>query len=336
MATVQTLVDAVLAEGGFDATAAQALDWINQRHKELVGLARSPEALQASGTWSALLPADAVLGDNVTTLQCDIDLLPGLVAGAIATGLRRVEQLAELADAHEGLFREAAEKMRQRVAQRYLTQTTDSVQALLNEAVGADGFDATQAQVLLWLNRRHRDMVARSRAYRDRVSVGPTVAGTAFYAVSDVVETYNVEVAGVPYSKGRRPDVYADSQGALRWMGPDGSGFVVEDVNASSVLGFTLIPVPDTSGLAIDVWAAVMPATLVAGDAATALKVDADCYDGLISGVIATGLARAGQLDLSERHERAFEAAVEKMRVRVKQRYRTIGPAQIRLLGVNA
>lgn len=213
----------------------------------------------------------------------------------------------------------------------------DTVQTLIDEVTQEGGFEATDVQALRWLNRRHRFIVAQSRSLRDRVQVGPTVAGQEFYAVSNVVETYNVEVGGVPYAKARRPDVYGYSQGTLLWTGPTGAGFVVEDVDESGVQGFTLIPPPDSAGTAITIWAAVPPADLAAADPASALKIDSDCYDGLVSGAIATGLLRIEQRpDLAAPHEQIFAATVEMMRQRVKRRYNTSGPAQIRVVGVNA
>jgi hypothetical protein len=334
--TVADLITQAKSEPALDATDAQVLEWLNQRYKEMVAAARVAEMGQASGTASALLPADVTSGTAVSALVIDPDLYRGLVEGTIATALLRLEHRADLATPHEAEFQAAVEKLRVRTQQRYVTQTTDTVQTLLNEAVAAEGFDATQAQLLLWLNRRHKEMVAEARAYRDKVSIGPTVAGTGFYAVTDVVETYAVEVNGVPFSKARRPDIYSFAQDTMFWVGPDGAGFVVEDVNASSVQGFTILPEPTESGLTIEVVAAVLPPTLVAGDAASALKVDADCYDGLISGVIATGLLRAGNANAAASHEAIYAGVTEKLRRRVKRRLNTTGPAQIRILGLNA
>jgi hypothetical protein len=334
--TVADLITQAKSEPALDATDAQVLEWLNQRYKEMVAYARGAEMGQAAGTASALLPADVSGATTTASLAIDPDCYSGLVAGTIARGLIRLEHRADLAEPHEQEFQAAAERMRVRTQQRYVTQTTDTVQTLLNEAVASDGFDATQTQLLLWLNRRHREMVAESRSYRDKVSIGPTVDGTAFYAVTGVVETYAVEINGVPFQKARRPDIYGFAQDTVLWHGYEGSGFVVEDVTASNVQGFTVLPTPETSGLSIDVVAAVFPPTLVAGDPATALKVDEDCYDGLISGVIATGLLRAGNDSQAATHEQIYGQTIEMLRRRVKRRFNTSGPAQIRLLGINA
>jgi hypothetical protein len=336
VATVADLIAQAKTEPALDATDAQVLAWLNERHKEMVAYARGAESGQSAATFAALLPADVTGVTNVTSLAIDPDCYPGLVAGTIARGLIRLEHRADLAAPHEQEFQAAAERMRLRTQQRYVTQTTDTVQTLLNEAVAAEGFDATQTQLLLWLNRRHREMVAESRSYRDKVSIGPTVDGTAFYSVTGVVETYAIEVNGIASAKARRPDIYGFAQDALLWSGYEGSGFVVEDVSASNVQGYTILPTPETSGLAIEVVAAVFPPTLTAGDAASALKVDEDCYDGLISGVIATGLMRAGNDAQAASHEQIYAGTVEKLRRRVKRRYNTSGPAQIRVLGINA
>lgn len=207
----------------------------------------------------------------------------------------------------------------------------DNVQTLIDEIRTVVDVSATEA--LTALNRRHKRMVARARSFRGPYSLGNTVAGQASYTLGrTIIEVYAVTVAGVPYSKARRPDIYAASQDAVVWEG-DG-GLIVEDTVAGDP-AFTFIPVPTESGLAIIAYAAIEPADLQAADPATALKVDDDFYDALVEGAASTFLARIGEGD-PDRLEARFEAACEEMRRRQRRRLRGAGPSQIRVQGVNA
>lgn len=209
----------------------------------------------------------------------------------------------------------------------------DTVQTLLDEIVSV--VDVTQAEALTALNRRHKAMVAHARSFRKQVAVGNTVAGQAFYTLTDIIELYALEIAGAPYTKARRPDIFGYAQGVVSWEGLTGTGLIVEDANASGVQGLTLIPTPTTSGSAIVAYAAIKPADLVAGDAAAAIKVDDDFFNALVEGATATYLARQGEGTPGELEAR-FDAACEKMRRRARRRFRGPGPSQIRIIGLNA
>src|SRR5215472_9700364 len=107
----------------------------------------------------------------------------------------------------------------------------------LVEAVLTEGnFDATESQVLSWLNTRHELMCARTKCYRRKIQIGPTVAEQNGYPLPpEVMEIREVQVQsstttppglGVPYGAGRHIDL---AEGALHyiWLGgpyPDGSG----------------------------------------------------------------------------------------------------------------
>lgn len=194
------------------------------------------------------------------------------------------------------------------------------------------GFDATEAQVLAWLNGRHKAMVARSRCFRKSLAVGNTVIGTSFYAL-DVIELYNLEVGGVPYMKARRPDIYGYSQGTLLWTGKGTTGLIVADASSAGVRGISLVPTP-TAVQAIVAYAAVAAPNLALADN---VLPDDDFAEALIDATAATGYKRdTERMELAAPFEQMFTDACEELRRRVQRRYRGPGPTQIRVIGVNA
>lgn len=208
----------------------------------------------------------------------------------------------------------------------------DTVQTLVDEVLSVAEVDSPTA--LRVLNRRYRSMVARSRCLRKRVAVGNTVAGTAFYPL-DVIELYSLEVAGVPYGKARRPDIYGYSQGTLLWVGPAGGGLIVADASTAGVKGLTLIPAPTTTGAAITAYAAVKPTDMALVDDVATLVIDDDFHEALVEGAQGTLLRRIGEGDPDALDAR-FEAACEEQRRRTQRRFRGGGPAQIRVEGLSA
>lgn len=206
-----------------------------------------------------------------------------------------------------------------------------TVQTLLDD-LGTVGFDVTAAVQIGWLDRRHKKMLGRARAYRKQLAVGTTVADTAFYAL-DVLELYQLTVGGVPYIKARQPDVYGYSQDTLLWTG--NGGLIVADYSAGAVKGLTLIPTPTAGGDAIIAYAAVTPPTL--DDAADTVLVEDDFLDALVEGACATGFSRdTERLDVARYYEERFDAACEEYRRRTNSRFRGPGPSTIRIVGVNA
>jgi hypothetical protein len=206
----------------------------------------------------------------------------------------------------------------------------DDVDSLVAELQAVVDVDATAAVRLL--NRRHRQMVARGRCYRTTVAFGSSVAdqnGYAFPASPQVVELQAVTVDGVPYGKARRDDGYAYSQGVLSWSGPQGLWFAEED---STLI---LTPAPGSSGLAIVGQALALPPDLVAGGAASTLKIDLDLVDALVDGAAATELFRIGEGDPVS-FETKFDSACDEQRRRARKRTRGSGTTQIRISGVNA
>jgi hypothetical protein len=208
-----------------------------------------------------------------------------------------------------------------------VTETVTGLQdALINEA----SFDITATQALAWINRRWRLMIGRARAYRKTLTIGPTVAATAFYPVPGAIEVFEVAVDSAPYGRGRRGDPYQESQGSLRWSG---TGLFVPDATATAVRGITLIPIPVRAGLPITAFAALEPPDLTAdaaGDTLLTTILDGEFIEPLIAGAMATGYRREGNLGLARDNDAMFDAAADELLRITRRRFRGPGPTQIR------
>jgi hypothetical protein len=208
----------------------------------------------------------------------------------------------------------------------------ETVQGVLDDLRTESNVDATEPQLLRDLNRRWSAMLSDARAYRKVISIGNTVAGTAFYAVS-ATELFTLTVDGVPYEKARLGDSYAHSQDRLLWW-PVDVGLAVPDADAAAVKGVTLIPTPGTSGLAIAGLAAVDPPELTidaAGNTLLNAHLERDLIGPLTAGVLAERHWREHRPDLARENEARFDFGVEKLKRRARRRFRQAGPSQIRV-----
>lgn len=206
----------------------------------------------------------------------------------------------------------------------------DTVAGLVTQVIEEGDFDATEAQVLVWLTRRQRTMVADSRCYRKTTNIGPTVANQSTYSVpADVVEILELLVGGVPYGSATHLDL---AQGPRGYVVLDGDGGVAARTDsAAGVEQVALYPTPTTAGLAVTIYAVYRAPDLVSGSDAT-LVIPGEFSDALVAGAIATGLRRTeARADLAQPHEEEFMAGVEKLRRRVNRKHRKTGPARVRV-----
>lgn len=214
----------------------------------------------------------------------------------------------------------------------------DDVAQLVNDVLDEGAFDATSTQALRWLNRRHRQMCARSRCYRKTVVVASTVASQRDYDVpAGIVEAFEITVAGVTYGPGSHSDISAAAQSRLTLAGY--GGVFVSTASDAGVTRVALLPVPATGGDEIDLYAAFLPPDLTLdGSAGGTLRVDTDALEGLLAGVFATALARPNESrqDLAAGYEQQFASACEELHRRVNRRLKGSGAGQIRLQGANA
>ena len=209
-----------------------------------------------------------------------------------------------------------------------------TVQGLIDQVVTEAQFDVTNDAALAWLDRRHKKMVVRARAYRKSVSVGPTVSGTSDYLLpTDLVEVLEVNVGGLPYGRGTHTDLAYGAQG---WLVLDGIGGIISsEETASGGAEIALYPTPTSSGSTITVRGVFRPSSLTVGVDTTILVPD-EFLDSLVSGAIATGLARQEyRPDLAQSFEQDYESACEEWRRQLRRRYRGAGPTPIRIRGVN-
>lgn len=207
----------------------------------------------------------------------------------------------------------------------------DDVTQLVSDILDEGGFEASQDQALRWLNRRHRQMVSRALGYRKTVVVGTTVLNQQDYAVpTGLIAAIGIDVDGVTYDRLSLRDMAAGARGYLLLSGDGvGTASTADDTGAEFM---RLYPAPDTAGKTISLFGAFMPPDLTLGGQ---VLVDLDMVDPLVDGAIATGLTREGRDDAAVPKEQRFVTACEEYRVRVKERLRTKGPGQIRLMGRN-
>jgi hypothetical protein len=207
----------------------------------------------------------------------------------------------------------------------------ENVSDLVTEIIAQGAFDSASADVLKWLNRRHKEMVVRARGYRKTLTVGTTVAGTQAYNVpAGVVEITDITVAGLSWGKGRLTDIAADANG---WLWLDGEGVIVQSASSGAVSQIALVPAPSSSGSTIAAPnAAVMPPDLLI-DNSVPLVIDDDFVEGLMAGVFATALNRPNESrpDLAATQQAIYENAVSEYSRRVKRRLRGAGPTSIRV-----
>jgi hypothetical protein len=217
------------------------------------------------------------------------------------------------------------------------------VTAILQEG----SFDATEAQVVKWLNARHELLCVRSLCYRKKIGIAETVAGTSSYAVpSQVLQIHEVLVqsssssgeAWVPYGAGRTLDLAEGALGYV-WLGGlylrVGGGIFTRDFDEEGDSLLALFPTPTESGRGIQIRAVMRPPALTVGGAGLLTPMEFD--DALIDGAIATGLQRlAYRGDLAAEHDARFQAACTELAAQVNRRYRGSGPVLARVAGYNA
>lgn len=211
-----------------------------------------------------------------------------------------------------------------------------TVSDLVGEATRGAAFDADPADMLAWLDRRHKEMVNFARAYRDLIAIGTTTAGTGEYTVAaGFVELKEITIGGVTYVRSKHTDVSAIDNGFLWLSGP--GGLAIESTNASNQTTVIIRPVPTTSGQAITGYGAVQPPTLLI-DNTVPILVDDDLIDGLLAGVYATGLMQPKEArpDLAGSQLQLLTQAKQDFERRVRRRLRGSGPTRIRVAGLDA
>jgi hypothetical protein len=221
--------------------------------------------------------------------------------------------------------------------------------------IQASGFDVTPQDALRLLDRRHKLMLARSRWVRRPLDLLTEGAGsngaTAMIALPAViVEVLSLTVYGdnandalALYHRTRFEDFPAMIDGTLL-LGGRGGVFVEipvgteTDSPGSETMKLAIYPgVADGTSVLAD--CVLEPQTLTTDEADGAgVWVPADIQDALLAGVYSSLLNRPNEArpDLAQAQESIFGAGCEELRDRARRRYRTKGPRQIRVGGVDA
>jgi hypothetical protein len=217
----------------------------------------------------------------------------------------------------------------------------ETVSAVVGEILAQGSFDLSQAEALAILNRRHKQMCARSRCVRSELSATRIAAAGAsgtYAAPAGLLDMMQMLVATgtssfAEYRKAKRADVEAMFAGTLPLSGT--GGVFVEYADALHPIQWLLYPDPGSNGVAI--FGTFEPPDLLINNTVP-FAVDADMIEGLMAGVFATALQRPGEArpDLAAQQEQLFMVACEELRTRVARRNRGGGPAQIRLSGLLA
>lgn len=202
-------------------------------------------------------------------------------------------------------------------------------------AVGSEGgFDVSTAMQGGWVNEVHQKAVGAAQWMMRSLELGPTVAGTATYALPDDV----VDLAGLYLQPpGATPLPYERASTAMLWSLKTGmswttgpGGVFVPSFDADAAALIELWPVPATSGAAINALAAMIPPLMVSGSSPV---IPADMHGDLKDGAIALGLLRIEERpDSAALFDARFQAMVGNLRKRRKSRVGS-GTARMRVRG---
>lgn len=194
--------------------------------------------------------------------------------------------------------------------------------------------DYAQADVLRRVNQAHNKALVGSKWAKATLDMGPTVAGTAFYALpARLIEPLFFSIGGIPTGKAAHADLYGYQAGVLAWS-ISGSSLLVADASSAAITGVTVIPTP-TAALSFTVFGPVLPAADLALGGTPLTPTDFD--EHLESYALALCRERDDdRMDAGGAFRQLFEGEVEQLRRRAKRLSRGAGPAQIRVAGINA
>lgn len=206
------------------------------------------------------------------------------------------------------------------------------------KAKNEGGFDVPDADVLGWLNERHRELVSKAQSLRAEKVLGATVAGQSDYPVeARVVDVRKVLIGSAPWGRASQEDIFDVRAGRARLSG-EGGVFAPYYSDDGLANGIRLFPTPESSGASILGLCALMPVDLVIPSVSgsdSAPVIPDDFEDELLSGTIATGLLRIDERpDLAGVFETKFQGAIEGLRRRVNSRVGG-GPVQAQIKGIH-
>jgi hypothetical protein len=207
--------------------------------------------------------------------------------------------------------------------------------------------DTSPADALIVLDRRHKLMCARARWHRLSQTIAVSTATDATYstlAAPDLVEAFLISGTVNGYVGNFRRTEAGDRgaifDGTLRVRGRGGvflESDETDETDTTPDVSLLLYPaLEDAATVVLD--GAFRPPTLTTAETAGSfVRVPVEFHEGLLAGVYASMTGRPGESrqDLAAGYEQAFAAACGELRDRADRRYRTRGPRQIRVAGVD-
>lgn len=203
-----------------------------------------------------------------------------------------------------------------------------AVSAFVAEVIAQGALDADTGDVLTWLNRKHREFVARAEMARGTVTLTTSDGGATWDFPDPIAAVYEVDVDGATYGRARRSDISRGAQNRLVLSGPGGV-FMVEQ--AGAVNAITAYPAVDADQ-AVTAYGALYPAALLLDDSVP-LAVDETDEEALMAGVFSVAMSRPveARQDLAAGYSQQFEVGVAAAKLRVTRAFRGPGPASIRV-----
>lgn len=212
----------------------------------------------------------------------------------------------------------------------------------LGEAIDAclaqGGFDSTssntsRAIVASWINRKHREMVRKSKIRRGSVELGPTTTAASYPVPDNVVEIDSLTVGTMPYNRKGRRQLARLTGGQDRIVYGVVQGFFIPTYDAASLEYVTLYPTPSAAGASITADAALKADTLT-DETSDSLIVDDEFAEAVVDGAIGMGRKRVDlRPDLAADYEQDFQAKVEELRRSVNSRVGGTSSFQLRPVG---
>jgi hypothetical protein len=199
--------------------------------------------------------------------------------------------------------------------------------SIISAAKTQGKFDLLDADMLVLLNERHKEMVVQAKALLAVQTIGTTVAGQGTYPLpATVADVGTVYVGTTLYTRVGATDMVEAHAGVL---GVTGS-VVAPSYDAAGGPGFELYPAPDTTGEAVSAVVALSPPDLTLSD--TPVPPD-DLHTFLVDGLMSLAYLRnEGRADLSAPHEQRFNRGVELYAARKNSRVGS-GPTQMAVAG---
>jgi hypothetical protein len=212
------------------------------------------------------------------------------------------------------------------------------VSAMVSEIKNAGGIDLEDpdAQILSWINERHKQMCARSNWTKMAVPLAALVADENTYDIDadtlgfEVAEIHELRVDGTPYTRTGTQSMW-DLEAANTFATGTG-GFYAPMFDPNGNVQLVLYPAPAESGATVEALCTIVPADLAVDD--TPLP-PSDFHRAILEGALADALALLDEnLDAADRYDQRFEVKVEELRRRQNRRFGG-GPHFVQLEGVH-